>query len=71
MTREEKMQGTKILKSSSKMNKPFFSLLDTSTKFNNLSFVSFMSNKHSECVPVSNLRLTKGKRGRDKLGGWD
>ena len=65
------MQGTKILKSSSKMNKPFFSLLDTSTKFNNLSFVSFMSNKHSECVPVSNLRLTKGKRGRDKLGGGD
>ena len=65
------MQGTKILKSNSKMNKPLFSLLDTSTKFNNLSFVSFMSNKHSECVPVSNLWLTKGKRGRDKLGDWD
>ena len=62
---------TKILKSNSKMNKPLFSLLDTSTKLNNLSFVSFISNKHSECVPVSNLRLTKGKRGRDKLGDWD
>ena len=45
------------------MNKPLFSLLDISTKFNNLSFVSFISNKHLECVPISNVWLPGGRQG--------
>lgn len=45
------------------MNKPLFSLLDRSTKFNNLSFVSFISNKPLACVPISNVWLPGGMGG--------